>query len=92
MGESTAKLREHMLREAIVEVLRGLPDPSREGASVVETGLLRHVAIDGEWARVELEATPSAAHLVHEVQRRVESLPEVVGAEVLVGGDDHVIQ
>lgn len=94
MGESTVRLRERMLRDAIVDVLRGLFDPCCEekGISVVEIGLLRDVVVDGDCARVELVLTPAwcpfAARLVTEVQQQVESLPEVARAEVEVVWDE----
>lgn len=79
-----------MLRDAIVEVLRGAFDAAGDGTaiSLVEMVLVRDVAVDGDWARVELVVTsgwqPFASDLASEVQRRLLSLPEVARSEVAV--------
>lgn len=59
MGGSTIGLQERTVRDAIVDVLRGLADPCCEekGISVVDMGLVRDVAVDGDLARVELVLT-----------------------------------
>jgi metal-sulfur cluster biosynthetic enzyme len=73
---------------AIFEALRSVYDPCCEelGISVVDMGLIESVRMDGEEARVELVLTsgwcPFAVRLISEVRERVESLPEVAGAEV----------
>jgi metal-sulfur cluster biosynthetic enzyme len=88
--ESSVRLAERMLRAAILDVLRSVVDPSRGdgGRSIVDTGLVRHVGVDGNGARVELMLTsgglPFAPGLVNEVRRRLEALPEVDRADVEV--------
>ena len=88
MGEGSGRLRDRMVRDAIVEVLGDAFDPAGDGhgISLVDMGLVGDVAGDGDWARVELVLTPgwrlSAADLVTEVQRRLRSLPEVARSEV----------
>ncbi len=72
-----------MLRDAIIEVLRDGFDPAGDGnrISLVDAGLIGDVAVHGESVQVEvLVATtwsPLADALVTEVERRVQSLPEV---------------
>jgi metal-sulfur cluster biosynthetic enzyme len=79
-----------MLRDAIIEVLRHAFDPAGGGTeiSLVDMGLVRDVAVDGDWARVELVLTPGwrlpTADLVTEVQRRLRSMPELARSEVEV--------
>ena len=83
MDGGQTQLRDRMLRDAIVEVLRGPFDPAGQGAaiSLVDAGLIGHVTVDerpgtgrpplpGEWS-------PFVGSLVAEVQRRVQALPEV---------------
>lgn len=90
MEESAVRLAEHMLRAAILEVLRSVLDPTRgDGAlSIVDTNLVRRVGVDGNRARVELMLTsgrlPFAPGLLNEVRRRLEALPEVDRADVEV--------
>lgn len=90
MGGGQAQLRDRMLRDAIVEVLRGPFDPTGRGAeiSLLETGLIGHVAVHEDRVRIELplpgEWSPFAGCLVAEVQRRVEELPEVTVTEIIV--------
>jgi metal-sulfur cluster biosynthetic enzyme len=79
-----------MLRDAIVEVLRGSFDASGCGGaiSLVDAGLIRQVIVDGDLVRVELglaaEWAPFAQSLAGEVRRRVQALPEVTLTEVTV--------
>ncbi|MGH8991388.1 MAG: hypothetical protein ACRDZ7_07665 [Acidimicrobiia bacterium] len=90
MGEGSGRLRDRMLRDAIVEVLCQAFDPAGDGRemSLVDMGLVGDVAVAGDWARVELVLTQAwplpAGDLVAEVQRRLQSLPEVVRSEVEV--------
>lgn len=90
MEEGTLRLAERMLRAAILDVLCSVLDPSRRdgGISIVDTGLVRRVGVDGNRARVELMLAPGsapvAASLVAEVRRCLEALPEVDRADVEV--------
>lgn len=90
MDGGQAQLRDRMLRDAIMEVLRSPFDPAGQGAdiSLVEAGLIGHVAVDEDRVRIELplpgEWSPFAGCLVAEVQRRVEALPEVAVTEIIV--------
>ena len=90
MEDSGTQLRDRMLRDAIVEVLRGAFDPSGEGqtVSLIDAGLIGHVIVEGDRVRVELplssEWSPFAGSLVTEVRRRVQELPEVAVTEVAV--------
>ncbi|CAN5224725.1 hypothetical protein BH20ACT9_BH20ACT9_05670 [soil metagenome] len=80
--------------DAIVEALRDVYDPCcREKAiSVVDMGLVRAVAVDGDDARVELVLTtgwcPFVVDLLTSIKQRVESLPEVGDAKVEVVWDE----
>lgn len=90
MDEGRTRLRDRMLRDAIVEVLRGVAARSGDGdrGSVVELGLVRAVTVAGSSVRIELVLRsgwrPFATDLAAEVQRRVDALPEVARAEVEV--------
>ena len=90
MEDGTPHLRDRMLRDAIVEVLRGPFDPAGQGAdiSLVDAGLIGDVVVDQDRARVELplpgEWSPFVGPLVAEVQRRVQALPEVTVTEIVV--------
>ena len=89
MDGGRTKLRDRMLRDAIVEVLRGPFDPSDDGEaiSLVGAGLIGHVAVNEDRVRVELplpgEWLPFVGCLVAEVQRRVQALPEVTVIEIV---------
>ncbi|MDP8978201.1 MAG: metal-sulfur cluster assembly factor [Actinomycetota bacterium] len=80
--------------DAIVDALRDVYDPCcREKAiSVVDMGLVRAVAVDGDDARVELVLTtgwcPFVVDLLTSIKRRVEELPEVGDASVEVVWDE----
>lgn len=73
---------------AVVEALRSVYDPCcrEQGISVVDMGLIDSISFDGDAARVELVLTsgwcPFAVELLTAVRERVESLPDVAGAEV----------
>jgi metal-sulfur cluster biosynthetic enzyme len=90
MEKGTLRLAERMLRAAILDVLRGVLDPTRPdtGISIVDTGLVHRIDVDGNRARVELMLAsgshPVASSLVTEVRRRLEALPEVDRADVAV--------
>ena len=90
MDEGRRRLRNRMLRHAIVEVLRGVSAPSHQadGSSLVEMGLVRAVTVDGNSVRIELVLSPGwrpfATDLAAEVRRRVDALPEVTRSEVEV--------
>lgn len=90
MEEGTARLRDRMLRDAILELLRSELD-THPGEAGRPAAFVLRVAVDGGCARVELEVTAgdaaSVARLADAVQRRVESLPEVALAEVAVHRD-----
>jgi len=90
MEDGATHLRDRMLRDAIVEVLRGPFDPAGQGAniSLVDSGLIGHVAVDCDRVRVEVplpgEWSPFVGPLVAEIQRRVHGLPEVTVTEIVV--------
>jgi hypothetical protein len=88
-GDHT-QLRDRMLRDAIVEVLRHPVDAfgGREALSVVGAGLLGQVTVEGDRVQIELAVPPRwapfAGSLTSEVQRRVQALPEVTLTEISV--------
>jgi metal-sulfur cluster biosynthetic enzyme len=90
MDAGQTQLRDRMLRDAIMEVLRSPFDPAGRGAaiSLIDAGLIGHVAVDEDRVRVELplsgEWLPFVGPLVAEVQRRVQALPEVTVTEITV--------
>jgi metal-sulfur cluster biosynthetic enzyme len=90
MDGGQAQLRDRMLRDAIVEVLRGTFGVSAEGEaiSLVDAGLIQHVIAEGDRVRVELALppkwSPSAGALAAQVRRRVQALPEVTLTEIIV--------
>ena len=92
MDRARTQLRDRMLRDAIVEVLRSTFDACGEGEaiSLVDAGLIGHVTVEGDRVRVELalppEWSPFVGSLVTEVRRRVQALPEVRLAEITVNG------
>jgi hypothetical protein len=77
-----------MLRDAIVEVLRGTFDASGHGdaISLIDAGLLGHVTVEGDRVRIELAVPPKWSPFVDaltsEVQRRVQALPEVTRTDI----------
>jgi metal-sulfur cluster biosynthetic enzyme len=79
---------------AVMEALRSVYDPccQEKGLSVVDMGLVRSVAVDGDQARVELLLTtgwcPFAANLVGMISERIEGLPGLAGADVEVVWDE----
>jgi hypothetical protein len=75
LNDGSALLRDRMLRDAILEVLRG-------ECSVAE--LVGRVTVEDGWARIELLPVPG---LVGAVRRWVESLPEVDRAEITLASD-----
>jgi metal-sulfur cluster biosynthetic enzyme len=82
------------IQTAIMDALRSVHDPccQEKGISVVDMGLVRSVAMDGDRARVELLLTtgwcPFAANLIGMISDRVESLPEVAGSDVEIVWDE----
>jgi len=89
MEHGAARLGDRMLRDAIVEVLRRPFNPAGRGdISLVDAGLIGHVAVDRDRVRVELplpgEWSALVGPLVAEVQRRVQALPEVTVTEIAV--------
>jgi metal-sulfur cluster biosynthetic enzyme len=78
----------------IIDALRTVYDPCcrEKGISVVDMGLVREVAVDGDNASVQLILTtgwcPFAAHLLSAITERIEALPEVGGARVEVTWDE----
>jgi len=78
----------------VMEALRGIYDPccQEKGISVVDMGLVRSVAIDGDQARVELLLTtgwcPFAANLVGMISERVAAVPGLAGADVEIVWDE----
>jgi metal-sulfur cluster biosynthetic enzyme len=81
-------------RTTVLEALRSVYDPccQEKGLSVVDMGLVRSVAVDGDQARVELLLTtgwcPFAANLVGMISERIEALPGLAGADVEVVWDE----
>ena len=90
MNGGHTQLRDRMLRDAIVEVLRRPFDApgDRKVLSVVEAGLLGHITVEGDRVRIELalppEWSPFVDALTSEVRGRVQALPEVTLTEVTV--------
>jgi metal-sulfur cluster biosynthetic enzyme len=82
------------IRAAIMDQLRAVYDPccQEKGISVVDMGLVRSVALDGDRARVELLLTtgwcPFAANLIGMISERVEALPQVSAASVEIVWDE----
>jgi metal-sulfur cluster biosynthetic enzyme len=80
--------------DSIVDALRTVYDPCcrDKGVSVVDMGLVRSVAVDGDTAEVQLLLTtgwcPFVSHLLTAITERVESLPEIAGARVRVVWDE----
>jgi metal-sulfur cluster biosynthetic enzyme len=78
----------------IVDALRTVYDPCcrDKGISVVDMGLVRDVAVDGDRASVELILTtgwcPFAANLLTAISERIQALPEVSAASVQVTWDE----
>lgn len=74
-------LTEEQLRDA----LRNVIDPEL-GMNLVDLGMIRGITIDEGTVRVSMVLTvpfcPLAGYLVAEVQRAVEKVPGVEGAEV----------
>jgi metal-sulfur cluster biosynthetic enzyme len=98
MDGGHTQLRDRMLRDAIVEVLRSTFDASGDGevVSLVDAGLVGQVMVEGDRVRVQLvlppKWSPFAGSLATEVQRRVQALPEVTRTEVSVSVDDSVAE
>lgn len=88
MGQSTETLRDRMLRDAIVNVLREISEPGHGGSSLVDAGLVGHVAVDGDRVVVELvdrrDRRRWAAGIVTDVRQRLAALPELARADVAV--------
>ncbi len=82
MNEGSALLRDRMLRDAILEVLRGNRGSQPPECSVAE--LVRRVTVEDGRARIELLSVPC---LLGAVRRWVESLPEVNRADITVAGE-----
>jgi metal-sulfur cluster biosynthetic enzyme len=82
------------IETAIMDALRSVHDPCcrEKGISVVDMGLVRSVALDGDEARVELLLTtgwcPFAANLIGMISARVNSLPGVAGSSVQIVWDE----
>jgi metal-sulfur cluster biosynthetic enzyme len=77
----------------IMDALRTVYDPCcrDKGVSVVDMGLVDHVAVDGDRASVQLVLTtgwcPFAVDLLGAITERIRSLPEVAAASVEVTWD-----
>lgn len=90
LGRAQTQLRDRMLRDAIIDVLRSAFTPSSDGQpiSLVDRGLIGQIAVNGDRVRVELPLPSTwsslAGPLVTEIQRRVQALPEVSVTEVAV--------
>jgi metal-sulfur cluster biosynthetic enzyme len=81
-------------RTAVMEALHTVYDPccQEKGLSVVDMGLVRSVAVDGDQARVELLLTtgwcPFAANLIGMISERIQALPGLTAADVEVVWDE----
>ena len=90
MDVGQRQLRDRMLRDAIVEVLRSTFDTSGQGdaISLVDGGFIGQIVVVGGRVRVDValpkQRVSFAGSLASEVQRCVEALPEVTRAEVSV--------
>lgn len=79
---------------AVMEALRSVYDPccQEKGLSVVDMGLVRSVAVEGDQARVELLLTtgwcPFAANLVGMISERIEGVAGLAGTDVEVVWDE----
>jgi metal-sulfur cluster biosynthetic enzyme len=80
--------------ETVLDALRDVYDPccAEKGISVVDMGLVRSAAVDGDAARVELILTtgwcPFAARVIDDVRTRLGGLPGVEHADVTVSWDE----
>jgi metal-sulfur cluster biosynthetic enzyme len=78
----------------VMEALRGVYDPccQEKSISVVDMGLVRSVAVDGDQARVELLLTtgwcPFAANLIGMISERVAAVPGLAAADVKIVWDE----
>jgi hypothetical protein len=90
MDGGQPQLRDLMLRDAIVEVLRETFDASGHGddISLVDAELIGQITVADDRVRVDLALPPKwspfASSLATEVQRRIQALPEVTLIEVTV--------
>ena len=81
-------------RAEVMEALRSVYDPccQEKGLSVVDMGLVRSVAVEGDRARVELLLTtgwcPFAANLVGMISERIQGVPGLARADVEVVWDE----
>ena len=88
MDGGHTQLRDRMLRDAIIEVLRGTFDASGHGdvISLVDAGLIGQITVADDRVRVDLALSPKwspfARSLVSEVEQRVQALPEVRLTEI----------
>ena len=77
-----------------MEALRTVYDPccQEKGLSVVDMGLVRSVAVEGDQARVELLLTtgwcPFAANLIGMIAERIQALPGLVAVDGEVVWDE----
>lgn len=84
------QLRDRMLRDAIVEVLRSTVVVTGDGEPIplVDSGLIGHVTVDGDRVRLEVslpsQSSPFGHALAAELRRRVQALPEVTLIEVSI--------
>jgi len=87
-AESSKTLRDRMLRDAIVNVLRGITDPGHGATSSAEVGPVADVTVEGDRVVVELVGTRDqrrcAAGVVVDVRRRLMELPELAQADLTV--------
>ncbi|HET9773078.1 MAG TPA: iron-sulfur cluster assembly protein [Acidimicrobiia bacterium] len=90
MDGGQPQLRDRMLRDAIVEVLRDTFDASGhgDGISLVDAGLIGQITVADDRVRVDLALPPKwspfASSLATEVQRRIQALPEVTLIEITI--------
>ena len=90
MGPGTTRLRERMMRDAIVDVLRGLFESAGDGpiAPSTDQGHVGEVTVDGDRAMVRLVVSsgwPSVtADPVADAARRLQSLTELHHFEIAV--------
>lgn len=89
-GVTSTKGSAAEVSEVILGALRTVYDPccKEKEISVVDMGLIESIDLDGDAAKVELVLTsgwcPFAVDLLSMIQEKVESLPEIEGAEVEV--------
>jgi hypothetical protein len=92
MAESSKTLRDRMLRDAIVDVLRGITHTGHGATSLPDVELVADVTVEGDRVEVELVATRERRHwaagIIADVRGRLMELPELTQADVAVWWSD----